>query len=83
MDQHASMPDGRIVVPANVARDAPVHSIPCKTTYSGPARVSTYFLPVDCDDGTREASFRGRALRGKEVSMPAGFSGVHAAMHKP
>ena len=75
MDQHACMPDGQVVIPANIAHDTSVHSIPCKTTYSGPARVSSYFLPAECDDGTSEASFRGRALRGKQITLPAGFNG--------
>jgi hypothetical protein len=75
MDQHSSLPDGKITIPAKIDCDASVHSIPCKTTYSGNARVSTYFLPVECDDGTMEASFRGRALRGRQIVLPSGYTG--------
>lgn len=73
------MPSGTLSVPASVPREGVVHGIPCKTTYSGPAKASTYFMPRELDDGALEASFRGRALRGQVVDLPAGYSGAFAA----
>ena len=80
---------GKLTVPAALP-EATVHSIPSKTTYSGPARVRSYFQPsADADqqklddakqDGNaygvpQKAAFRGRTLRGAEVTLPEGFSG--------
>ena len=79
-----------LTIPAGLP-EAPVHSIPCKTTFSGPAKVRTYFQPaVDVEQqrvlaahsnatalGVPQISaFRGRTLRGAEVALPEGFSGV-------
>ena len=85
---------GSITIPATLQEET-VHCIPSKTTYSGPARVHSYFQPsVDVEQqklqtaGTAQganstafgnpqiAAFRGRTLRGAEVLLPEGFSGV-------
>jgi len=82
---------GSITIPATLQEET-VHCIPSKTTYSGPARVHSYFQPsVDVEQqklqtaGTATstalanpqiAAFRGRTLRGAEVLLPDGFSGV-------
>jgi hypothetical protein len=73
----AAMPPGSLRVPGSEEL-VEVHSIPCKTTYSGPALVSSYFSP-EAEGETLKASFRGRALRGSRVPLPEGFSGLHAA----
>lgn len=72
----ASTPAGVFWVPAVLGGTAvEVHSIPCKTTYSGPARVSSFFAP-EAEGDHLKASFRGRSLRGKTVPLPEGFSGA-------
>ena len=68
-----------------------MHSIPCKTAYSGPARIRTFFQPVvDVDQQKLQAAqgnpaqlgvphisaFRGRTLRGAEIALPENFSGM-------
>ena len=83
---------GLFTVPADM-QEAPVHSIPCKTAYSGPARVRTFFQPVvDVEQQRLQAehssatafgvphisAFRGRTLRGAEIALPESFSGTRA-----
>jgi len=79
---------GRLTVPAGLQEET-VHSIPSKTTYSGPARVRSFFQPAaDAQQKKLQAAqgataygdpqisaFRGRTLRGAEVALPEGFSG--------
>ena len=76
---------GSLTIPEGVQEET-VHSIPSKTTYSGPARVRSYFQPaVDVEQQKLQgatafgvphvAAFRGRTLRGAEVTLPEGFSG--------
>lgn len=60
---------------------ATVHLLPCEIEYTGPAPVSQYFKPKPAAkkgaaEGTMEACFRGRQLRGVEVKPPAGYSGA-------
>jgi hypothetical protein len=86
---------GSLTIPSGL-EVVPVHSIPSKTTYSGPARVRSYFQPsVDEEQqkfqasqgaatafGTPQiAAFRGRTLRGAEVNLPEGFSGTRLPLH--
>ncbi|KFD45099.1 hypothetical protein M513_14024, partial [Trichuris suis] len=53
----------------------PVHSIPAKISYDGPARVETYFdsTRVQKEDGTETATFRGRPLNGVTSCLPEGY----------
>ena len=75
-----------------------MHSIPCKTAYSGPARVRTFFQPVvDVEQQRLQAehssatafgvprisAFRGRTLRGAEITLPESFSGTCALLAPP
>ena len=84
-----AMVKGELCVPAGLT-EAAVHAIPSKTSYSGPARVRSYFQPAadsaqpplpQAATGAavlgkpQVAAFRGRTLRGAEVTLPAGFSG--------
>lgn len=86
------MAEGHFTVPTGLP-EAAVHSIPCKTAYSGPARIRTFFQPVvDVDQQKLQAAqgngpalgvphisaFRGRTLRGAEVVLPENFSGMCA-----
>ena len=83
------MGKGELCIPAGLT-EAAVHAIPSKTSYSGPARVRSYFQPAadsaqpplpQAATGAavlgkpQVAAFRGRTLRGAEVTLPAGFSG--------
>ncbi|KAJ3371693.1 hypothetical protein GGF31_002672 [Allomyces arbusculus] len=56
-----------------------VHLLPCKVHADRPANVSKYFLITDMPDGTKEASFRGRHLKGASLPVPAGYSIVTLA----
>ncbi|KAJ2781828.1 Ribonuclease H2 subunit C [Coemansia javaensis] len=59
-------------------RDAPaaqLHLLPCAIDYSGPAKTAAYFLPEAQADGTYDAAFRGRQLRGIRVALPSGYTG--------
>ena len=51
------------------------HMLPCEIEYSGEAIVSAYFKPEETSRGL-EATFRGRALCGKRLSLPAGYVGA-------
>ncbi|KAJ3350450.1 hypothetical protein GGF32_004848 [Allomyces javanicus] len=56
-----------------------VHLLPCKVRADRPANVSKYFLITDMPDGTTEASFRGRHLKGAPLPVPSGYSVVTLA----
>ncbi|KAJ3020959.1 Ribonuclease H2 subunit C [Thoreauomyces humboldtii] len=66
-----------------------LHLLPCKIHHTGPARVSSFFVPSSsssCEDNAKlTASFRGRGLQGVKVSVPDGYEGViyrESGMHK-
>ncbi|XP_069824336.1 ribonuclease H2 subunit C isoform X1 [Dendropsophus ebraccatus] len=63
----------------------PLHLLPCQIQRQGAARVREYFSPAVREaPGGKEVSFRGRVLRGQEVSVPAGYMGlVLKEDHKP
>jgi hypothetical protein len=55
-----------------------LHLVPFSfVAYSGPARVSSYFVieRAATDENVLEATFRGRELRGCRVEVPAGYRG--------
>ncbi|XP_032872088.1 ribonuclease H2 subunit C [Amblyraja radiata] len=54
-----------------------VHLLPVSIESDGQASVDQYFTPAihDCG-GEMEVSFRGRALRGRELPVPDGFVGL-------
>ncbi|KAM7417524.1 hypothetical protein PAMA_017252 [Pampus argenteus] len=56
---------------------APVHLMPCEIEYNGPAQVSQY-LTATIKDRKHEktVSFRGRGLKGQELSCPQGYTGL-------
>ena len=64
------------VAAADGTQTAP-HLLPCEIMHSGPAAVSAYFRPRprDGEAGMLEVEFRGRALRGQKLALPAGYEG--------
>ncbi|XP_069594614.1 ribonuclease H2 subunit C [Ranitomeya imitator] len=63
----------------------PLHLLPCQIQRRGAANVSEFFTPAVREaPGGKEVSFRGRMLRGQEVSVPAGYMGIVLKEdHKP
>ncbi|KAM9850209.1 ribonuclease H2 subunit C [Aulostomus maculatus] len=55
----------------------PVHLIPCEIEHNGPAQVSQYFSATVKDHKyEKTVSFRGRGLKGQEISCPQGYTGL-------
>ncbi|KAF2395654.1 hypothetical protein EJ06DRAFT_525275 [Trichodelitschia bisporula] len=50
--------------------------LPCKIDYAGPVDASRYWKPEEGEDGNIMAHFRGRRLRGREVKVPEGYTGI-------
>uniref|UniRef100_A0A8C5A7Y8 Uncharacterized protein n=1 Tax=Gadus morhua TaxID=8049 RepID=A0A8C5A7Y8_GADMO len=54
-----------------------VHLMPCEIEHNGPAQVSQYFSATTKDrKQDKTVSFRGRGLRGAELSCPQGYTGL-------
>ena len=51
-----------------------VQHLPCNIAFDGPADVSSRFIARGADG--LEAAFRGRKLKGLDVPLPAGTTGV-------
>ncbi|KAG7464530.1 hypothetical protein MATL_G00166570 [Megalops atlanticus] len=62
-----------------------VHLLPCEIEHDGPAEVTRYFTAALKDrKHEKSVSFRGRGLKGQEVSCPHGYTGlVLRENHKP
>lgn len=59
------------------AAQEPLHLLPCVIHRQGPAKVTEYFTPAIREaPGGKEVSFRGRVLRGQEVTVPEGYMGI-------
>uniref|UniRef100_A0A673WDU8 Ribonuclease H2, subunit C n=1 Tax=Salmo trutta TaxID=8032 RepID=A0A673WDU8_SALTR len=55
----------------------PVHLLPCEIEHDGPAEVSQFFTATIKDrKHEKTVSFRGRGLKGQEVSCPQGYTGL-------
>ncbi|KAI9504308.1 hypothetical protein GGI25_004395 [Coemansia spiralis] len=52
-----------------------LHLLPCAISYDGPAKAATYFIPEKKPDSTYEASFRGRQLCGRKITLPRSYIG--------
>ncbi|CAL8578287.1 3'-5' exonuclease [Xanthoria parietina] len=51
--------------------------LPCRIDHDGPVNASRrYWAPEHDKDGNLEAYFRGRKLKGREVTLPEGYKGV-------
>ncbi|CAB1451071.1 unnamed protein product [Pleuronectes platessa] len=56
---------------------APVHLLPCEVEHDGPAQVAQYFAATTKDRKyEKTVSFRGRGLKGQELSCPQGYTGL-------
>uniref|UniRef100_A0AAZ3RNC1 Uncharacterized protein n=2 Tax=Oncorhynchus TaxID=8016 RepID=A0AAZ3RNC1_ONCTS len=54
-----------------------VHLLPCEIEHDGPAEVSQFFTATIKDrKHEKTVSFRGRGLKGQEVSCPQGYTGL-------
>ncbi|CAL8264245.1 unnamed protein product [Lota lota] len=54
-----------------------VHLMPCEIEHNGSAQVSQYFTSTIKDrKQEKTVSFRGRGLRGAELSCPQGYTGL-------
>ena len=62
--------------------DTTAHLLPCEIEYTGSAIVSAYFKP-STGKRSREAAFRGRALKGETLTTPAGYVGALLQDTKP
>ncbi|KAM9375989.1 ribonuclease H2 subunit C [Pholidichthys leucotaenia] len=59
------------------AQRAAVHLMPCEIEHSGPAQVSQYFTATTKKrKQEKSVSFRGRGLKGQEISCPQGYTGL-------
>ncbi|XP_048884274.1 ribonuclease H2 subunit C [Brienomyrus brachyistius] len=67
------------------AEQLQIHFLPCEIEHDGPAQVSRYFTTVVQDHKHEiSVSYRGRELKGAEVSCPKGYTGlVMKEDHKP
>ncbi|CAK6964587.1 ribonuclease H2 subunit C [Scomber scombrus] len=55
----------------------PVHLMPCEIEHNGPAQVSQYLTATMKDRKyEKTVSFRGRGLKGQELSCPQGYTGL-------
>ncbi|XP_068182271.1 ribonuclease H2 subunit C [Antennarius striatus] len=54
-----------------------VHLMPCEIEHDGPAQVSQYFdATTKNSKQEKTVSFRGRRLKGQELSCPQGYTGL-------
>ncbi|XP_018515845.1 ribonuclease H2 subunit C [Lates calcarifer] len=59
------------------AQKAPVHLMPCEIEHNGSAQVSQYLSATTKDRKyEKTVSFRGRGLKGQELSCPQGYTGL-------
>lgn len=68
------MSDGE-VGRGRVLCDVTVQHLPCEIQYTGGAPISTYFVVKEDAEG-KEATFRGRLLKGEVISLPEKTSGL-------
>ncbi|KAJ2162508.1 Ribonuclease H2 subunit C [Coemansia sp. RSA 552] len=78
MSDSAGGDDGRDRI--NLKGSAPLGAgqlslFPCAIDYDGPAKTAAYFVSTKQPDGTYQAAFRGRLLRGCEVELPKDYTG--------
>ncbi|KAM9740823.1 ribonuclease H2 subunit C [Menidia menidia] len=59
------------------AKQEPVHLMPCEIEHNGPAKVSEFFTSTTKDHKQEKTvSFRGRGLKGQEIALPQGYTGL-------
>ncbi|KAL8997201.1 MAG: hypothetical protein Q9169_003467 [Polycauliona sp. 2 TL-2023] len=58
-------------------QDCTPNLLPCRINHDGPVNASRrYWAPESDKDGNLEAYFRGRKLKGREVTLPKGYKGI-------
>ncbi|KAL8670536.1 MAG: hypothetical protein Q9168_004933 [Polycauliona sp. 1 TL-2023] len=63
--------------PKEAPQDCTPNLLPCRINHDGPVNASRrYWAPERNQDGQLEAYFRGRKLKGREVTLPEGYKGV-------
>ncbi|XP_060783534.1 ribonuclease H2 subunit C isoform X1 [Neoarius graeffei] len=61
----------------NPRHQSDLHLLPCDIEHDGPAQVAQFFTPaVKERKHEKTVSFRGRGLKGQEVTHPLGYTGV-------
>ncbi|XP_042296288.1 ribonuclease H2 subunit C isoform X2 [Sceloporus undulatus] len=72
------VPPLRLAVPPSPPPRDPLHLLPCRLRHRGPAPVRSYFQPAirKNSGGESSVSFRGRSLKGIQVSVPEGYVGL-------
>jgi ribonuclease H2 subunit C len=62
---------------SSTEKETTVHVLPCHIAYDGHSKVSQYFQPRTdpVDQTVSTATFRGRKLAGRTVSLPKGYTG--------
>ncbi|XP_028659051.2 ribonuclease H2 subunit C [Erpetoichthys calabaricus] len=59
------------------AEKHPVHFLPCEIEHNREANVDRYFIPaINKNKNEMTVSFRGRALKGQEINLPQGYTGL-------
>ncbi|XP_074530134.1 ribonuclease H2 subunit C [Halichoeres trimaculatus] len=77
MSSNTSVTRLQLVSSVSQAPRVSVHLMPCEIEHDGPAQVSQYFTATakDCKY-EKTVSFRGRGLKGQELSCPPGYTGL-------
>ncbi|CAL1536913.1 unnamed protein product [Lymnaea stagnalis] len=61
------------------------HFLPCEIDFDGGAKVSSFFIKTVSQEFSHEkhisATFRGRPLKGEEVELPTGYTGLVVKEH--
>ncbi|XP_026774010.2 ribonuclease H2 subunit C isoform X1 [Pangasianodon hypophthalmus] len=61
----------------NQAHKSNIHLLPCDIEHDGAAQVAEFFTPTVKDKKhEKTVSFRGRGLKGQEVTHPQGYTGL-------
>uniref|UniRef100_A0A3Q3EJH5 Ribonuclease H2, subunit C n=1 Tax=Labrus bergylta TaxID=56723 RepID=A0A3Q3EJH5_9LABR len=77
MSCNASVTRVQLKSPVGQAPRVPVHLMPCEIEHEGPAQVSQYLTATTKNSKQEKTvSFRGRRLKGQELSCPQGFTGL-------
>uniref|UniRef100_A0A023FR30 Putative ribonuclease h2 non-catalytic subunit n=1 Tax=Amblyomma cajennense TaxID=34607 RepID=A0A023FR30_AMBCJ len=78
----ASTEHGDLVLKMDKAKDVDVHLFACDINYRGKANVPAYFShhvePIEGEPGNFKSRLRGRPLRGRQLALPDGYSGIVA-----
>ncbi|KAM7000027.1 ribonuclease H2 subunit C isoform 2-T2 [Tautogolabrus adspersus] len=77
MSCNTSVTRVQLVSSVGQAPRVPVHLLPCEIEHEGPAQVSQYLTATTKNSKQEKTvSFRGRGLKGQELSCPQGYTGL-------